>query len=1065
LGGGNPKINSKYENKKVTARTNYPFNEEDARKFYRWLRHNQPGEWTEIRAIEWVPEGKGRSNSFYVDNEDDFVRICSEWNGKRQVYAGCNPRRTRRREGARAEDIARVTVIPFDVDGPVPDKRRNAATDAEVQVAWERAQKLIEWLKQQGYGNPYVDFSGNGYRVALPVDISFEDHKRIGAQLRAFFNEVKSVFPFLENISDLPRIIKVPGSWSIKGSNTTDRPHRQAYIVQLGNMQPNENVKQHILSIDVPTYASEKPETERETPIQLDDKKIQRLRPCYKKFLKVGGRLSKKDDRAAETGLRFSLVQEMHKAGFSREEILEACKKFDDYDPEKSRYEVDRELDKIRSEGAQPWSCKAIFDNGGCLGPTCPYYKVRIEGKEQLEEEKPVAVEVGETFTYTGDRPFKGRVQVVALGFPEARFTRITFKCGDPTDCEVDGCPLENGISLDIADRSKFDPSAFATYFDTNKPIEALRVHGEKFFFKKCARWLKKAVYKGYDEKAVTRGILVDLQAREGRAWFIHGSRCDLSKAPNWIIAEGWLCKGARGRIGVLITGFTHEAEVMAPNIEDIEKSKEVLRRLPSGDDLEGCGAYKIAEILRKKVNAKGDEVKKGFVADLLTIAGPVWVLTPESGEKELGPTTCELGPSTNYKSQRAKRLIAWLGAGKYLRGRKTEAGLTAGLEKIEGMGWVAKKGALPSADLSFIIVDNMHPHALDEQIEARRDGIVSIAGIKKMDVWARCRLKLLSNPQQPFDELVYKCVALKIFDSKLIARFTFAIYTYGIPTEERYNDVLYSIDENENEILEAAKTILRYNLSEEAIYTVPRELWSKIMDLSKELEEKFGVEDIPLMLRNIPYKLAVLAYSFALLEGRDPPSERHYDLAYQWLDFAGRDIELDKYAEIQKALRNLSEEEFDTINKAIMTDIKKDVEIKGGEVSDSYLYRIIDFLVKHGNSRRDELAAYLEVEEKTVTRKVNTLKGLGLLRSGKDGYFFTPKGVRFVKKWISHVPDVPDVPTLEGDTRIEKIGVEKNKPRLTPESGDMRDMILELFKTRSMLFERFWKIWSMTRE
>jgi len=64
----------------------------------------------------------------------------------------------------------------------------------------------------------------------------------------------------------------------------------------------------------------------------------------------------------------------------------------------------------------------------------------------------------------------------------------------------------------------------------------------------------------------------------------------------------------------------------------------------------------------------RGGEVAKGFVADLLTIASPVWVKTPES-ERELGATTCELGPSTNYKSQRARFLTSWLGAGKYLRG------------------------------------------------------------------------------------------------------------------------------------------------------------------------------------------------------------------------------------------------------------------------------------------------------------------------------------------------------------------------------------------------------------
>ncbi|MEM2643440.1 MAG: hypothetical protein QW592_01005, partial [Candidatus Bathyarchaeia archaeon] len=96
------------------------------------------------------------------------------------------------------------------------------------------------------------------------------------------------------------------------------------------------------------------------------------------------------------------------------------------------------------------------------------------------------------------------------------------------------------------------------------------------------------------------------------------------------------------------------------------------------------------------------------------------------------------------------------------------------------------------------------------EQIESRRDGICTIAGIKNMELWARCRLKILNNPAQPFDELVYKCVALKIFDSKFLARFAFAIYTYGIPIDARYDSTVYSLTEDDKRILDAARTILR---------------------------------------------------------------------------------------------------------------------------------------------------------------------------------------------------------------------------------------------------------------
>jgi len=622
-------------------------------------------------------------------------------------------------------------------------------------------------------------------------------------------------------------------------------------------------------------------------------------------------------------------------------------------------------------------------------------------GEEQDKVCGP-AREVAETFAYTGDRPFKGRVQVVALTFPFSRYMTLHFEC-ERRNCDVSRCPLATGLVLDFGCPGYFDPSAFATYFDTNDPRDCLRVFAEKHSFPRCPEWRRCVSYHGENERSVTFGIVYDLTGREGRAWFVHGPRCDLRRVPNWIIAEGWLCRGHKGRIGVLITAFTSESEVMAPPEEEVEKAKAILKSLVESDKgLEGSAVWKIAELLRRKANAKGNEVRKGFVADLLLIASPVWVKTPESADKELGATICELGPSTTYKSQRERLFISWLGAGKYLTGRKTEAGLTAGLEKVEGLGWVAKKGALPSADLSFIIVDNADPHALDEQIESRRDGLVRLVRIKQLEVWARTRLKLLNNPPQPFDNYVYKCVALKMFDPKLIARFTFAVYTYGVDIDERYDPSISSLTPEEERVLEAARMVLRWNLSRETVYEVPKELWPKVMELSKRLELKYGCEDMPLLLRNIPYKLAVLAYSFALLEGDVEPVERHYQLAYEWLDFCARDIELDKYAEVQRSLQGLSDEEYEKVRWVIGKEIEEEVEEHGGTFEDSYLYRFIEYLAKHpGPVQASELAAHLEISERTVKQKASILKGLGLLRSDKRGYSFTPKGVRFVKRWL----------------------------------------------------------------
>ena len=91
-----------------------------------------------------------------------------------------------------------------------------------------------------------------------------------------------------------------------------------------------------------------------------------------------------------------------------------------------------------------------------------------------------------------------------------------------------------------------------------------------------------------------------------------------------------------------------------------------------------------------------------------------------------------------------------------------------------------------------------MRPWLLNNQIESRRDGLVKLEAMRNAELWGRCRLKLLSNPTSPIEERMQKCTALKMCDRKLIARFAFSVFTYGISAEERYNDTVQKITEKE---------------------------------------------------------------------------------------------------------------------------------------------------------------------------------------------------------------------------------------------------------------------------
>jgi len=650
-----------------------------------------------------------------------------------------------------------------------------------------------------------------------------------------------------------------------------------------------------------------------------------------------------------------------------------------------------------------------------------------------VRAELPTSEAVSDVFAYSGDRKFNGRIQIKSLGFPKSRFLNLNYECRHNRD-NCDRCSF-NGFKMSFEEN--FDASAFATYFDTNNPKAAFRVLCEKGLIEGC----EQISAKGDKETAITQAIVSDRAGNEAKSWFVHSDTCDLRRGPNWIFSEGWLCRGKYGRIGVLVLEFQSESEVMQPDDKTVETSKEYLRSITTEDE---PTVWKVSRVMRKKCNLKGKESTQGFVADLLTIGASIWIKTPE-GPSQIAMTSAELGETTTAKSQREREIIDWLKAGKYESGRKTSAGLAAGAEKIEGMGWVMRKGLLPSADLSFLILDNMYPHALNEFIESRRNGIIMLSTIKSCELWARARLKLLSNPVLPFDQHLHKCVALKVYDSKFIARFTFVNFTYGVNPEVRYNPAVESISEDEQSLLNAVWNVLRWNLSQEITYTVPLELWPKIMGLSKKLELIFGNEDIPLFLRANPHKIAALTYCFALFEGTDS-TERHVQQAYEWLSECGRDIELDEFTAQWKEEHGLSDEEYEAIANTITVEMAEAMRESGGDLEENVIAGFLNYVARHGEAQMEEVAASLNVGNRAVKSRARKLKGLGLIRSSKKGYFFTAKGVQFYKRWLKEHSygelNAPDAPNSKRHTPVPPEKMHKklhNFPRkqgVTPRNG-----------------------------
>lgn len=362
----------------------YTFNEVDAAQFYHFLAH-QEGEYTEIRAIEWTTDRKGKPIQHFVNNEQDFIKWCRfytedpQHRGRYHVYAGVNPRLEK---SGKAKNISRVTGVPFDIDAPHP--KDQPATEQEITQARETLENTVKWMAEQGYNEPYQDFTGNGYRILQAVDIPVNENNRetVQAQLHAYHETValnctvnKAVF---DKITDLPRIVKVPGTWSVKGEHTPERPHRRAQIHNPSIRTIDKNLQRYVTSTPVNTPETPAPQ---DTAAMTYSAKLVNLRPCFRRFVTQGDRVSTREDRTDETAMRFALVEEAYVNGFTEAETVELFKKADDFDRAITRREVNKKWSEIKRKGSRPYKCTSIRNHGACLGPDCQLYERNINQK------------------------------------------------------------------------------------------------------------------------------------------------------------------------------------------------------------------------------------------------------------------------------------------------------------------------------------------------------------------------------------------------------------------------------------------------------------------------------------------------------------------------------------------------------------------------------------------------------------------------------------------------------------------------------------------------------------
>jgi hypothetical protein len=204
----------------------------------------EPGQTAEIR----VP-GKWDTISGYFDDHEELAKAVKELSDSGRhagVYYTLNPcheallaRRTKNKLHDRVTSTTRDTEIKrrrwllLDFDPRRPEGV--SATREEKQAAKELAQKVESWLTEQGWPQPVVALSANGYhllfRVDEPNDADSTDlfKKCLTAIAERFATDAVDIDTKVFNAA---RITKAYGSLAAKGVNTKERPHRYSRILR-----------------------------------------------------------------------------------------------------------------------------------------------------------------------------------------------------------------------------------------------------------------------------------------------------------------------------------------------------------------------------------------------------------------------------------------------------------------------------------------------------------------------------------------------------------------------------------------------------------------------------------------------------------------------------------------------------------------------------------------------------------------------------------------------------------------------------------------------------------------
>ena len=174
-------------------------------------------------AIKQLPKYDNSQIYFTVNKVNDACASRKQFNNFMLVQGTATSK----------NDITRRLFIPIDIDVERPSGI--CSTNEEKEYAHQKALTVFRFLKENNFSEPVICDSSSGYHIYYPVDMeadqqSESDVKKFFGILSNFFTDERVKID--RQVGDANRIMRLSGTWSRKGRNTPERPHRMAKILR-----------------------------------------------------------------------------------------------------------------------------------------------------------------------------------------------------------------------------------------------------------------------------------------------------------------------------------------------------------------------------------------------------------------------------------------------------------------------------------------------------------------------------------------------------------------------------------------------------------------------------------------------------------------------------------------------------------------------------------------------------------------------------------------------------------------------------------------------------------------